>query len=119
MKPNKKTYFSFFFLFCFLASFSINTFSVLKLGAQTPKSFKNNASYSYSQKENSSASNAELLFEENENEDEHDFAINVFIAPYVIAYFISNNASQKNNSVNPLTEKQSNPIYLQVCNFRI
>ncbi len=119
MKLNKKTYFSFFFLLCFLASFSASAFSVLKTNKLTHKALKNQTFYSYSQKEDFSASSTELLFDENENENEHDFAISVFIAPYVIAYFINNDSSQENSSVNPLIEKQSNPIYLQVCNFRI
>lgn len=118
MRLNKKTYFSFFFLFCFLASFSINSITALKTDFSVQKVVKNHK-YSYSQKEDTSSANTEVLFDENENEDEHDFALSIFIAPHIIVYVSGYNVSQKNISVNPLIEKQSTPIYLQVCNFRI
>lgn len=114
----KTTYFSLFFLFCFLASFSISA-----LQSYTTKQTKHcnvaHDSHSYSQKESNSSSNPDLLFEENENEVDDGFQIQAFIIPYFVAYFLSEVAQPNLISAKPLAEKCTNPIYLSVCNFRI
>jgi len=118
MKLNKTTYFSLFFLFCFLASFSISTFQSFNT-KQTKHCSVTHHSHSYSQKESNSSSNPDLLFEENENEVVAGFQIQAFVIPYFVAYFLSEVAQPKVISAQPLAEKYTNPIYLSVCNFRI
>ena len=72
MKLNKSTYFSIFFLFCFLASFSINTFhSFNSRTAKTEFILKKNLSFS--KKDQGEESGADLLLEENESKTEDGF----------------------------------------------
>lgn len=118
MKLNKSTYFSLFFLFCFLASFSVSTFQSINTKATKHCSLTHH-SHSYSQKEDNSSSNSDLLFEENENETEDGFEIQAFIIPYFVAYFFNEVYQPKVISAKPLAEIYTNPIYLAVCNFRI
>ena len=118
MKLHKKAYFSLFFLFCFLASFSISTFQSY-ITKQTKHCSVTHHTHSYSQKESNSSSNPDLLFEENENEVADGFQIQAFVIPYFVTYFLSEVSQPKLVSAKPLAEKYTNPIYLSVCNFRI
>lgn len=118
MKFNKVTYYSFFFLSCFLASFSVNAAKALNI-APTEHQLVKQRSLSYIQKSETSALINDFLFEENENEDEYDFTLQTFIAPFLIAPFLTSKPACKIFSVNPVTEKTSNPIYIKVRNFRI
>lgn len=118
MKLNRTTYFSLFFLFCFLASFSVSTFQSFST-KQTKHCSVTHHSQSYSQKESNSSTSPDLLFEENENEVGDDFQIQAFIIPYFVAYFFSEVVQPKLISAKPLAEKCTNPIYLAICNFRI
>ncbi len=118
MKLNKITYFSLFFLFSFLASFSISTFQSINT-KETKHCGVNHLSHTYSQKESNSSSNPDLLFEENENEVVDGFEIQAFVIPHFVAYFLSEVVQPKVISAKPLAEKYTNPIYLSVCNFRI
>jgi hypothetical protein len=118
MKLNKTTYFSLFFLLCFLASFSISTFQSFNT-KQTKHYSIAHQLHVYSQKESNSSSNPDLLFEENENEIVDGFQIQAFIIPYFVAYFSNEVTQPKLFSAKPLTEKCTNPIYLAICNFRI
>ena len=118
MKLNKTTYFSLFFLLCFLASFSISTFQSYNT-KQTKHCGIAHQSHVYSQKESNSSSNPDLLFEENENEIADGFHIQAFIIPNYIAYFSNETKQPKIISAKPLAEKCTNPIYLTICNFRI
>ncbi|MES2513920.1 MAG: hypothetical protein V4580_07230 [Bacteroidota bacterium] len=117
MKLNRSTYFSFFFLFCFLASFSANTYRNIQ--AVHSKHSDNTKHISVSSKEENSCSDTNLLFEEVENETENDFQAQVFILPFFISYFQYELFQPTLIPAKPLAEKQTNPIYIAVCNFRI
>ena len=118
MKLTKATYFSLFFLLCFLGSFSISTFQ-----SYTTKQTKHcsiaHHTHSYSQKESNSSSNPDLLFEENENELGDGFHVQAFVIPYFVGYFLSEVSQSNPISAKPLVEIYTNPIYLSVCKFRI
>jgi len=118
MKLNKATYLSIFFLFCFLASFSVNAYQTLNV-KESKTCALNHRLHLYSQKQDNASANAELLFEENENEHDVDFELAAFIIPYFVAYFYNSEFLPKQFSTKPLVEKYTNPIYLSVCNFRI
>ena len=118
MKLNKSTYFSLFFLFCFLASFSANTYKSINTKLATC-SLKHSKAISLSSKEDKSLSDNEFLFEENETETENDFQAQVFTLPFFITYFQYESFQPKPISAQPLAEKLTNPIYIAVCNFRI
>lgn len=118
MKLNKSTYFSLFFLFCFLASFSANTYkSIHTLSSKT--NLKNSKCVSVSTKEENGTTTNDFLFEENGTETENDFQAQVFTLPFFITYFQYESFQPKLISAQPLAEKLTNPIYIQVCNFRI
>ncbi|HRG01465.1 MAG TPA: hypothetical protein PKZ75_10135 [Bacteroidia bacterium] len=118
MKLNKSTYFSLFFLFCFLASFSANTYKSIST-LPTKSIFKNSKSIVISSKEEASTNVNDFLFEENETENENDFQAQSFLLPFFIAYFQYEVFQPKFFSAKPLAEKLTNPIYIKVCNFRI
>ncbi len=119
MKLNKATYFSLFFLLCFLASFSISTYQSFNTKLSKHYSSVTNHSHSYSQKESNSSSIPDLLFEENENEVVDGFQIQAFTIPYFVVYFLSEVEQPNLISAKPLAEKCTTPIYLALCNFRI
>lgn len=118
MKLNKSTYFSLFFLFCFLASFSANTFKNIQ-SIPSKSNVKNNKSLIISSKEECSSSASDFLFEENETENENDFQAQVFLLPFFISYFQYEVVKPFITSATPMADKLSTPIYMAVCNFRI
>ena len=118
MKLNKSAYFSIFFLFCFLASFSANTYQNIN-SKRITCSLKHSRASSISAKEDSMLSDNEFLFEENESSFENDFQVQVFILPFFITYFQYEVFQTKLVPAQPLAEKLTNPIYIAVCNFRI
>ena len=118
MKTNKSTYFSLFFLFCFLASFSANTYKNTQ-SVYSKSHLSNHKGFSLSNKEENSSPINDFLFEENETETENDFQAQVFILPFFITYFQYELLQPKLVSAQPLAEKQTTPIYIEVCNFRI
>jgi len=118
MRQSKATYFSLFFLFCFLASFSSNTYK--NAHAVYSKSHLNtNKEFSLSNKEENSSPSDDFLFEENEIETENDFQAQVFTLPFFITYFQYETFLPKFISAQPLAEKLTTPIYIEVCSFRI
>ena len=118
MKLSKSTYFSLFFLFCFLASFSANTYkSINTLSSKT--NIKNFKIVSVSTKEENESASNDFLFEENETENENDFQAQVFTLPFFITYFQYEYFQSQPISAQPLAEKLTTPIYIEVCNFRI
>lgn len=118
MKLSKSTYFAFFFLFCFLASFSANTYKNIN-SSFSKTILKHSKTATVSSKEENSKLDNEFLFEETENETENDFQAQVFTLPFFITYFQYESFQPKLISVQPLAEKLTNPIYIEVCNFRI
>jgi len=118
MKLNKSTYFSLLFLFCFLASFSANSYK--NLHSVYSKSHIGNIKNSLvSTKEENSSSANNFLFEESESETENDFQAQVLLLPFFITYFQYDVHQLEHTSAKPLAEKLTTPIYVAVCNFRI
>lgn len=117
MKLSKSTYLAFFFLFCFLASFSASTYRNINTSV-SKFSVKHTKTTSISSKEEGMSLDNEFLFEENENETENGFQAQSFILPFFITYF-QYETLQPITFAKPLAEKLSNPIYISVCNFRI
>lgn len=118
MKSNKTTYFSIFFLFCFLASFSANTFHSLTSGSTSTELLKKET-ISFSKKDQGDDASIDLLLEENENETEDGFNLPAFILPFSASLYHFHTVLQKPVSAHPLAETWANPIYISVCNFRI
>lgn len=118
MKTNKKTYFSIFFLLCFLASFSADTYKNLQ--TQVSKAdLQHQHHLSFTSQESNSVTNTEFLFEETESESESDFEAYILLLPFFISHFQYELFQPKLISSKPLAEKLTNPIYITVCNFRI
>jgi len=118
MKLNKATYFSIFFLFCFLASFSTRSYQNINT-KYSKTNITANKLTSVNSKECGNYAKAEFIFEENENESENDFELHGFVLPFFISYFQYKLNPPHRISVSPLTEKLTNPIFIEVCNFRI
>jgi hypothetical protein len=118
MKLNKVTYFSIFFLFCFLASFSVNTFQSLSSQSVKTELLKKET-ISFSKKNQGTDTKVDFLLEENENEVEDGFNLPAFILPFFISCYQFQTVQQNPFSAQPLAEKLTNPIYISVCNFRI
>lgn len=118
MKLKKSTYFAFLFLLGFLTSFGINTYQTSSFSQ-----IKENSTFSkdlqIASSTNSAAAQDNLLFEENENETEDGFELQSYTLPFFIAHFQYKVSNSKFISAQPLAEKQTNPIYISVCNFRI
>lgn len=118
MKICKTTYLSIFFLFCFTASFSANTFQNLQ--TKVKKSDLVHDKYaSVSNKEENTDSGASFLLEKNENETEKSLCAQAFILPFYISFFQYEVSQPLVFFTKPLAEKPSNPIYIAVGNFRI
>jgi hypothetical protein len=118
MKLSKSTYFAFFFLFCFLAAFSANTFKNLNT-TNSKIHLTHTKAISFSAKEDNAALDNDFLFEENENESENDFIAQVFLLPFFVSFFQYEVLQPTTTSATPVVEKLANPIYIAVCNFRI
>lgn len=117
MKLTKSTYFSFFFLFCFLASFSTTVYNNLH-------SVSNKIGYKYSKivfvssKQEPSSSIPDFLFEETEDENENVFYTQLISIPFFIALYQLESINANHISAKSLAETTS-PIYLSVCNLRL
>jgi hypothetical protein len=118
MKLNKSTYFSIFFLLCFLASFSTNTFRSFN-SYSSNSNFKVSKAVTFSSKEEKGSSSNDFLFEENENEAENSFLMPAFLLPFFVTYFQNNETKHQSLLTYSLSENFTNPIYIAVCNFRI
>jgi len=118
MKFNKSTYFSLFFLICFIASFGAKTLQNLNTNPSFGK-FNHKELAIVSHKYDSISSNSDSLVEESENETEDVFLIQAFTLPYFITYFQYDILKTQSVSANPFAEKLKNPIYIAICNFRI
>lgn len=120
MKLSRSTYFSIFFLLCFVASFGAKTVQDLNSKSSIGK-FNHKELALVSHKYDSSSSSSDSLLEESENENETEdvFFIQAFTLPYFITYFQYDVLKTQPVSANPLAEKLKNPIYIAVCNFRI
>jgi len=114
----KATYFSLFFLVCFLTSFSVGTYQNFN-SRYTKSTISSKQKISLSSKEDGSYAKTEFLFEENENETESDFEIQASILPFFLAYFQYKLIITHAVSTAPLASKLTNPIYIAVHNFRI
>jgi hypothetical protein len=118
MKFCKTTYLSLFFLFCFTASFSVNTIQNIQTTIQK-LDIVHGKSYSVSTKEDSSATGTSILLEKNENESEKSLHVQSFVLPFYISSFQFELFQPVVFYASPLAEKQTNPIYIDIRNFRI
>lgn len=118
MKFKKATYFSFFFLGCFLLSFSVGTIQSLNSKTKTNK-VASNHHLTVSQSDFGSTSTVDFVLEENENETEDEFQLHEFTLPFHFSSYIYDVSISIISNVKPLTLKLVNPIYLSVCSFRI
>lgn len=118
MKLNKPTYFSIFFLLCFVSSFGAKTLQNLNTKSSFGK-FNNKELAVVSHIYDSSSNSSDSLLEESENETEDVFFIQAFTLPYFITYFQYDVLKIQSVSANPFAEKLKNPIYIAICNFRI
>ncbi len=119
MKKQKAIYTSIFFLCCFITSFGVNTFYNLNTSVSKINNFKFSKAISISSKDETKASNLEVLFEETEDETENDFALQAFLLPFFLAYFQFAVTHTKPVTCSYYKVSQTNPIYLEVRNFRI
>lgn len=117
MKLTKSTYFSFFFLFCFLASFSTAVYKNLHSVSNEIK-HKNNFSVILSSKQQSSSSIPDFLCEETEDENENVFYTQLISIPFFIAFYLLDFINTNHISAKPLAETTS-PIYITFCNLRL
>ncbi len=117
MKSKIFIYYTSFFSFCMLVSLSAGVYQninnpVLKTNFKISKHFSLSGN-----EQNVAYSN--ILFEENKSETFKDFKTWANLIPDLI----SNSRFEKNRSTEYtshfLVEKQTNPIYISVCNFRI
>lgn len=118
MKFCKTTYLSLLFLFCFTASFSVNTLQNLRTPLHKADA-SHSKSHAVSTKEESTSSGTNLLLEKNENESEKSLLVQSFLLPFFGSLFHIGNVQPIVYSAPPLAEKHTNPIYIEVRNFRI
>lgn len=123
MKLTKSTYLSVFFLICFVASFGARAMQNLTTVNGLGKYNKVLAVFSHVY--NFSVISSDSLLEDSENETEIEtetddvLSVQVFTLPNFIAYFQYEEVKKQSVYPNPLAEKHSNPIYIEICNFRI
>lgn len=118
MKFCKATYFSLFFLFCFTASFSAGMIQNFHTIVQKSDSTHGKSS-SVSNKGESSDTGTTILLEKNENEIEKNLCVQSFLLPFYISFFQFEVSQPTVFFAEPLAEKPTTPIYIEVCNFRI
>ncbi len=121
LKTNKKI-FSLFNLILFIGSFFFTSLTgfASTLNSQNPN---------HSQKQIVSKQGTEnggcsqLLFEKNEteteNENESGTQVQAFLLPFFVSYSQFEISESPSITTAPLAVKQTNPLYLAVCNFRV
>lgn len=118
MKFRKTAYLPLLFLFCFTASFGVNTIQNFLTPIHKADPSHGKASTVSTKEENTSSDN-NLLFEKNENESEKSLFVQSFLLPFYISFFQYEVFQPAVYAASPLAEKQTNPIYVEVRNFRI
>jgi hypothetical protein len=115
----KKIYFAFLFLTSFLTSLGFNVYiGNISFTKKTTVTFTENTQVATSASQGTSQDN--LLFEENENEQEKDgFETQVCFIQFLFSYFQIEVSQPHFFSAQPLAESFHNPIYIAVRNFRI
>lgn len=120
MKIKKAKYLSIFFLLCFISSFGLST--AQNYTSKVSKVIREGKNLiTLSPKENHSDNNNDLVFEKNESETESEssFHVQAIILPFLISFFLTQESLTQDFLAEPLSAKQTNPIYISVCNFRI
>ncbi len=117
MKLSKSTYFSIFFLLCFLASFSTNIYR--SVNTVSKSALKHYSTLSYSAKDTDSSSDNEFLFEENEDTVEDGFHPQSYFLPFFLCTFYNELSKPVIAIEQSIAEKLAKPIYISVRNFRI
>lgn len=118
MKRNKATYFSIFFLICFVASFGANSLQGFSIKVSKEKISKS-SSANYSTKNHLSNNSNNATFEENENESKAEYHIPAFVLPFFISAVSHVNTQRLSLYFEPFSLTQTTLIYIKVCNFRI
>lgn len=118
MKLCKTTYLSLFFLFCFTASFSVNTIQNLRTSIH-----KADPSYGKSSRlsaaEAGSTSSNSILLEKNENEIEKSLILQSFLLPFYSSVFRSELAQPDTHASGSPATLRIRPVYLVIRHFRI
>ncbi len=118
MKLKRSKYISLFFLISFFVSCSINI--CIASNYSSSEENKNQSSkYLHFTQNNGGIVINDLLFEENENEDEQEFDPIILLLPSFLRDFQNETSlSVVSTSISFIT-KPTRPIYIQVNNFRI
>jgi hypothetical protein len=118
MQMKRNTYFSLFFLFTFLMSFGINTYQG-NIFATKRSLVKQTAETHFSSTENSEATSCNLLFEEENEQEEDGSETQAYTCPFLFSFFHIEILLPHFTTIVSSTEERTNPIYIAVCNFRI
>jgi len=62
---------------------------------------------------------SQFFLEKNENETENDLQLQAIILPFYASYFQFEIVQATFITLQPVAVKETNPIYLSVCNFRV
>jgi len=121
LKTAKKI-FSLFTLILFIGSFCFTSLSGFSFTQNSPNLDHSQKRFVTKQDiENNRCS--QLLCEKNENEtenkNENRMQDQAFLLPFFFSYFQFEVSESPTITVEPLAVKQTNPIYLTVCNFRV
>ena len=118
MKLKRSKYVSLFFLISFFVSCSLN---VCLASNYNPSEQLSNQSkkYLHVTQNNGAIVINDLLFEENENEDEQEFDAIILLLPSFLRDFQNETSLSVFSTPISFVTKPTRPIYIQVNNFRI
>lgn len=118
MKFKRSKYLSPFFLISFFVSFSINT--CISANAYSEQLVNSHPKDRLHLSEKIATSGVEdIIFEENENENELEFGSALVFISYLIAFINFESIANYFLSLRINIPKAAKPIYIAVCNFRI
>lgn len=107
-----------FNLIFFISSFCFTSLSGLA-SSQNVHNF-NHVQKQFSSKEDTeNGCCSQLVFEENEKENESIFHTQAFVVPFLGSYFEFEISQSTLITLQPVLVEQTNPIYIAVCNFRV
>ena len=119
MKSRSYTYYPLFFTFCILASLFVGAYQNVNV------SFSKSSGISYKNisfnRKSPKATQNDFLFEEKETESKTNVDLKLLTndLPYLIAFFQFETLLSSSFCSQFLAVKQTNPIYISVCNWRI
>jgi hypothetical protein len=118
MNFKRSTYYSLFFLICFLTSLSVNAYRNSS-GISAKHCDQHSLHFAFSSNDDSLPTNNDFLFEETEDETENDILAPEHSLPYFIFNLKCNSIQKTVFSVSKITINTAIPIYLSNRNFRI